>query len=106
MNAVLATRTRAEWLDAFDAAGVPAGPVNTMQEALSHPQARARGMVVDLVHPQAGATKALGSPVHFSATPTSIDRPAPMLGEHTDEVLREAGYGGDEIAVLRARGAI
>jgi crotonobetainyl-CoA:carnitine CoA-transferase CaiB-like acyl-CoA transferase len=63
MNAALATRTKAEWIDTFDAAGVPVGPVNSIGEALSHPQALARGMVVDLVHPQAGATKALGCPI-------------------------------------------
>ncbi len=106
MNEVLATRTRAEWLDAFDASGVPAGPVNSMQEALSHPQAIARGMVVDLVHPQAGATKALGCPVHFSATPASVTRPAPLLGEHTREVLAESGYSAREIDAFVADGVV
>lgn len=106
MNAVIATRTRADWLEAFDAAGVPAGPVNSMQESLAHPQALARGMVVELAHPQAGATKALGSPVHFSSTPTSVDMPAPMLGEHTREVLSEAGYSSAEIEAFVAGGVV
>ncbi|MCX8115590.1 MAG: CoA transferase [Burkholderiaceae bacterium] len=106
MNAVLATRTRAEWIAAFDAAGVPVGPVHSIGEALSHPQTLARGMVVDLDHPQAGHTRALGCPVHFSETPTSIDRPAPLLGEHTREVLREVGYSDGEIDALAADGAI
>ncbi len=106
MNAVLVTRTRAEWLAAFDAAGVPAGPVHSIGEALAHPQTQARGMVVDLVHPQAGPTKALGCPLHFSETPTSIDRPAPLLGEHTREVLRESGYSDEQIDTLVAEGAI
>jgi len=106
MNEALATRTKAEWIDTFDAAGVPVGPVNSIGEALSHPQALARGMVVDLVHPQAGATKALGCPVHFSATPTSVTRPAPMLGEHTREVLAEAGYSDAEIDAFAAEGVV
>jgi crotonobetainyl-CoA:carnitine CoA-transferase CaiB-like acyl-CoA transferase len=106
MNGVLATRTKAEWIAAFDAAGVPVGPVNSIGEALAHPQALARGMVVDLVHPQAGATKALGCPVHFSATPTSVTRPAPMLGEHSREVLAEAGYSDAEIDAFVAEGVV
>jgi crotonobetainyl-CoA:carnitine CoA-transferase CaiB-like acyl-CoA transferase len=97
MDAVLVTRSKAEWLAAFDAAGVPAGPVHSMGEALTHPQTLARNMVVDLVHPEAGATRALGSPLHFSATPTRVDRPAPLLGEHTREVLRECGYSQAEV---------
>ncbi len=106
MNAVLVKRTKAEWTAAFDAVGVPAGPVHTIGEALAHPQTLARGMVVDLVHPQAGATKALGCPVHFSATPTRVDRPAPLLGEHTREVLRECGYVDAQIDGFIAAGVV
>ncbi len=106
MSDVLATRTRAEWLAAFDAAGVPAGPVQTIGEALTHPQTLARGMVVDLQHPEAGPTKALGCPLHFSATPTRVGRPAPVLGEHTREVLREHGYEEREIDRLVAEGTV
>jgi crotonobetainyl-CoA:carnitine CoA-transferase CaiB-like acyl-CoA transferase len=104
MNDVLATRTQAEWIAAFDAAGVPVGPVHSIGEALEHPQTRARDMVVDLQHPQAGATKALGCPVHFSRTPTQITRPAPLLGEHTRELLREYDYSDAEIDRLLADG--
>jgi crotonobetainyl-CoA:carnitine CoA-transferase CaiB-like acyl-CoA transferase len=102
MDAVLVKRSKAEWLAAFDAAGVPAGPVHSLGEALTHPQTLARGMVVDLEHPEAGAMRALGSPLHFSATPTRIDRPAPLLGEHTREVLRESGYTDAEIDAFAA----
>jgi crotonobetainyl-CoA:carnitine CoA-transferase CaiB-like acyl-CoA transferase len=106
MSAVLATRPKAEWIAAFDAAGVPAGPVHTIGEALEHPQTLARGMVVDLAHPQAGATRALGCPLHFSATPTRVTRPAPMLGEHTREVLRDYGYADAQIDTLLAGGVV
>jgi crotonobetainyl-CoA:carnitine CoA-transferase CaiB-like acyl-CoA transferase len=63
-------------------------------------------MVVDLVHPEAGATKAIGCPVHFSRTPTRIDRPAPLLGEHTRELLRDYGYSDTEIADFIAAGVV
>jgi crotonobetainyl-CoA:carnitine CoA-transferase CaiB-like acyl-CoA transferase len=106
MNAVLGTRSTAEWIEAFDAAGVPVGPVNSIGEALAHPQTKARGMVVDLVHPQAGPTKAVGCPVHFSATPTAITRPAPLLGEHTRVLLRDYGYSDTEIDGFIANGVV
>jgi crotonobetainyl-CoA:carnitine CoA-transferase CaiB-like acyl-CoA transferase len=106
MDAVLGTRTRADWIALLDAAGVPAGPVHSLGEALTHPQTLARGMVVDLVHPQAGATKALGCPVHFSATPASVERPAPLLGEHTREILRESGYADAQIDAFVASGVV
>jgi len=106
MGAVLSTRTRSEWIERFDAAGVPVGPVNSIGEALAHPQTLARGMVVDLVHPQAGPTKALGCPIHFSETPTEITRPAPLLGEHTREVLQEHGYTDADIDALVAGGVV
>jgi crotonobetainyl-CoA:carnitine CoA-transferase CaiB-like acyl-CoA transferase len=106
MNTVLSTRTKTEWIARFDAAGVPVGPVHSIGEALAHPQTLARGMVVDVAHPQAGPTKALGCPIHFSATPTQITRPAPLLGEHTREVLREHGYTDDDIEGFIAAGVV
>jgi crotonobetainyl-CoA:carnitine CoA-transferase CaiB-like acyl-CoA transferase len=106
MNQVIGTRTRAEWIEAFDAAGVPVGAVHTIGEALSHPQTRARGMVVDLVHPDAGPTHAVGCPVHFSATPTAVTRPAPRLGEHTRELLRGYGFSDTDIDGFIAAGVI
>jgi crotonobetainyl-CoA:carnitine CoA-transferase CaiB-like acyl-CoA transferase len=105
IDAVLATRDAADWLAAFERAGVPAGPVNTIGDALSHPQTRARGMVVELDHPVAGRTQALGPPIKLSATPTEVLRHAPSLGEHTIEVLREAGWSEAEAAALVASGA-
>jgi crotonobetainyl-CoA:carnitine CoA-transferase CaiB-like acyl-CoA transferase len=106
INAVLGTRTRAEWINVFDAAGVPVGPVHSIAEAIEHPQTRARGMVLELDHPQAGRTRALGNPLHFSATPGGTTRPAPVLGQDTREVLRESGYSDAEIDAFAAEGVI
>jgi crotonobetainyl-CoA:carnitine CoA-transferase CaiB-like acyl-CoA transferase len=106
MNDIVVTRSKAEWIAVLDQAGVPVGPVHTIGEALTHPQTLAREMVVDLVHPQAGPTKALGCPIHFSKTPTRIDRPAPMLGEHSRELLREYGYSDPQIDGFLAAGVI
>jgi formyl-CoA transferase len=78
---------RAHWLSRLDAEGVPAGPINTYPEALADPHTLARGMVVDLVHAGAGPIKALGVPVKLSETPGAVDRPAPLLGEHTAEIV-------------------
>jgi crotonobetainyl-CoA:carnitine CoA-transferase CaiB-like acyl-CoA transferase len=106
MNGVLRQRTRDAWQAEFDAAGVPAGPVHTIGEALSHPQTLARNMVLELEHPQAGATQAIGCPIHFSATPTESTAPAPLLGQHTRELLAEFGLSGNEIDALIDRGVV
>ncbi|CDN87755.1 CaiB/BaiF CoA transferase family protein [Hydrogenophaga intermedia] len=106
INAVVRTRSRADWQAAFDAAGVPAGPVHTIGEALSHPQTLARGMVVETVHPQAGPTRGVGCPIHFSATPTPASTAAPLLGQHTRDLLREAGYGDAQIDELIDEGVV
>jgi crotonobetainyl-CoA:carnitine CoA-transferase CaiB-like acyl-CoA transferase len=100
------TEPRAHWLARLHAEGVPSGPINTYPEALADPHTLARDMVVDLVHPGAGPIKALGIPVKLSDTPGAVDRPAPLVGEHTDEILRELGYGDAERQALRKAGVI
>jgi len=97
---------RAHWLGRLEQAGVPSGPINTYAEALADPHALARQMVVDLVHPGAGPIKALGIPVKLSDTPGAVDRPAPLLGQHTAEILTELGYTDAEQRALSARGVI
>jgi formyl-CoA transferase len=92
------------WLERLDRAGLPVGPVLEIPEMLAHPQTRARGMVVETVHPRAGRTAALGLPVKFSATPGGVRRPAPLLGEHTYEVLQTLGYTTVEIDGLVEQG--
>jgi len=107
MESVLVGGDRAHWIAAFDAAGVPAGPVHSIGEALTHEQVLARRMVVEVEHPRAGRTRALGFPVKFDATPAECgERPAPMLGEHTREVLREFGYPDAEIDALVSEGVV
>jgi crotonobetainyl-CoA:carnitine CoA-transferase CaiB-like acyl-CoA transferase len=106
VEAVTVTATRAHWLARCEAAGIPAGPIYTVPEALADPHAQARGMVQDLVHPELGALKSLGNPVKMSATPPRLRTPAPARGADTDAVLRDLGYADAEVAALRAAGVV
>jgi crotonobetainyl-CoA:carnitine CoA-transferase CaiB-like acyl-CoA transferase len=103
LGAVFATRPVAEWLAELERAGVPAGPVYNLEQVYRDPQVQAREMVVNVEHLTAGMTRAIGIPVKFSATPGRIRRPAPTLGEHTDEILRELGLSPEAILALRER---
>ena len=97
----LAADTRAGWTARLVAAGVPCGPVRTVEEALDDAQLAARGMIERLAHPTAGEIAVLGVPIKLSATPGGVREPPPTLGQHTDAVLREIGLSGEEIARLR-----
>ncbi|HIB72034.1 MAG TPA: CoA transferase [Candidatus Marinimicrobia bacterium] len=103
---IIRTRTSADWLSRLEAAGVPAGPVLDVAEMHRDPQTLARGMVTKAPHTKLGPVKTLGAPVKFSATPGGVTRGAPLLGEHTREVLAEYGYGDDEIDALICDGAV
>jgi crotonobetainyl-CoA:carnitine CoA-transferase CaiB-like acyl-CoA transferase len=85
---------------------VPVGPINRIGDMLADPQVAARDMVVEVDHPKAGRTKALGMPVKFSDTPCSVTRAAPLLGQHTREVLGTLGYSPAEIDSLASKGAV
>ncbi len=100
-----ARRTASEWVDALLAAGVPAAPILDYAEALSSEQAVAREMVLKIQHPVEGETRALGFPVKLGGTPQQVRHPAPLLGQHTDQVLGEIGMTPAAIAALRQSGA-
>lgn len=97
LNDVLVGRTTDDWMAQFDRIGLPAGPVLDIAAALAHPQTIAREMVVETDHPVAGKVRGLGLPIHFSEATRSGSRPAPLLGQHTREVLMEAGYSASEV---------
>lgn len=106
LSAIFAQDTRAVWLALLEQAKIPHGAINTVAGALSHPQAVARGMVQSVPHPTAGEIKLVAPPVKFSSTPAQIRRHPPLLGEHTDEVLRELGFGEGDLVRLREVGAV
>jgi len=106
LSAYFRQRTTAAWLERLDAIGVPAGPVLSIGEMHADPQTQAREMVSEVRHSRLGPVKTLGSPLKFSATPGKLRYSAPLLGEHTWEVLREYGYSPAEIDDLAASGAI
>jgi crotonobetainyl-CoA:carnitine CoA-transferase CaiB-like acyl-CoA transferase len=102
----LRERPSADWIRDFEAAGVPVGPVNRIGDMLADPQVAAREMVLEVDHPRVGRMKTLGTPIKFSQTPGAVRRPAPLLGEHTREVLEELGYSGAEVEKLQREGAV
>ena len=107
LSEAFATAPAAHWLARLAAHGVPAGPIQTIDQALADPQVRAREMVVEMAHPALGSIETFNSPIKIEGTWGAAPSPPPLLGEHTEEVLRELlEMGGDEIARLRARGAI
>jgi crotonobetainyl-CoA:carnitine CoA-transferase CaiB-like acyl-CoA transferase len=106
MQEVLRTATTAEWLARLDAEGVPCAPILARAELLTHPQLAANQLIEESVHPHAGPMRQPRPAARFDATPAGIRRAAPLLGEHSDEVLRELGLGADAIAALRRDGVV
>ncbi len=107
LEALMLTRTKADWLSALEAAKVPCGAINTLGEVFDDPQVQARGMVNTWQHPVQADLKLVASPIKLSATPVRQDLPPPMLGEHTGKVLSEVlGWSDEQQATLRNQGVI
>ena len=107
LGAIFARRTKNEWVELLDAAGVPNGPINDIAQVFDEPQVKARGVRIELEHPVAGKLPMVASPMRFSGTPLEHKAPPPLLGEHTEAVLRELlGKTEDQIARLRESGVL
>ncbi|MCY3842426.1 MAG: CoA transferase [Acidobacteria bacterium] len=106
IEALTAERTVEDWIRLLGAAGVPCGRIRNVAEVCTNPQLTRRGKVVERPHPTAGVVKTIGQPIELGDTPARIRTAPPLLGEQTDDVLREAGYTADEIRAFRGRGAV
>jgi crotonobetainyl-CoA:carnitine CoA-transferase CaiB-like acyl-CoA transferase len=106
LQALFETRSRDEWVAFLEPADIPFGPSLSMEEAFAHPQSHHRAMLQTVDHPVEGTIPQLGFAVKYSDTPCSIRTPPPLLGQHSDTVLREIGLSDAEIAELRAAGVI
>jgi formyl-CoA transferase len=98
---ITVSRPCADWLARLDDAGIPCGPINDFAQVFADPQVAARELVVEIDHPALGPLRALGTPIKMSETPLNVRRRAPLLGEHTEQVLREAGFTEAEIETVR-----
>ncbi len=106
LSAVTRTRPVAEWVTLLNAAGIACGPINSIDQVFADPQVRQSGIVQSVTHPRLDEINLLGVPLTLSASTASIARAAPDKGEHTDELLRAAGYEAAEIAALRQGGIV
>jgi glutaryl-CoA transferase len=103
---ILRTRPVDEWLKRLREADIPAGPVNTVEEALRNPQALARQAIVEIEHPLLGVARSIANPIRMSKTPIEYRYPPPLLGEHNAAILGELGFSQEEIAGLEREGTI
>ena len=106
LSLLMKARPRAAWLAALEAAKVPCGAINNLQEVFDDPQVLAREMVVPVNHPLTDTLRLVASPMKLSATPVTYRRAPPLLGQHTDEVLAEFGLHSDQVAQLRVDGIV
>lgn len=106
MEETFRTQTTAHWVEILERAGVPCGPIYNIEQVYADPHVQSRDMAVELQHPKAGGIRNIGVAVKLSDTPGSVRTPAPLLGQHTDDVLAEFGYTDADIAALRQSGAL
>jgi glutaryl-CoA transferase len=106
LQKIFSERDADDWLGLLEKNGIPCGPIYSVAEVLNHPQVRAREMVVERPHPKLGKVKLTGVPVKLSDTPGEATTAPPLLGQHTEEVLRDLGYSTSQVAVLRKRGVV
>ena len=100
-------KTKQEWISLLEEAGVPCGPINTLDEVFADPQVLAREMQINLSHPTAGQVKLVASPMKLSATPVTYPSAPPLLGQHTKTVLTEVlGYDAEQLDGLKSRNII
>ncbi|HEY4371697.1 MAG TPA: CaiB/BaiF CoA-transferase family protein [Burkholderiales bacterium] len=103
LEVMMLEKTRQQWIDELEAVGVPCGPINSIADAFDNPQVKARGLKIELAHPTAGKVPLVANPIKYSGTPLEYAAPPPLLGEHTEAVLRELGYAPEQIARMRER---
>ena len=106
IESITREQPRSHWLALFEANDIPCGPINNYEQVFADPQVQARGLVVETEHPTLGRLKTLGSPIKLSETPPMVTRRSPSLGEHTTEILADAGFTESEIERLRHDGAV
>ena len=106
IEAITRTRTSAQWIAAFNEAGVPAGYIYAIDEVFEDPQVKHLGMAAPAKHPALGDIELVAQPIKLSGAPFEVRSATPELGEHTDEVLAEAGYDAEQVAALRTAGAV
>jgi formyl-CoA transferase len=106
ISAITRHKPSAHWVELMEEAGVPCGPIYTIDQTFADPQVQHLGIAAPVSHPAKGQFKVVGSPVNVDGTPKNIRRPTPDRGEHTDEVLHSFGYTDAQVRALRASGAI
>ncbi|MCC7081142.1 MAG: CoA transferase, partial [Burkholderiales bacterium] len=99
-------KSSAHWVELFEEAGVPCGPIYTIDQTFADPQVQHLGIAAPVSHPVKGEFRIVGSPINMHGTPKTIRRPTPDRGEHSDEILREFGFSDAQLRELRAAGVL